>query len=320
MSLAKRETRLIQDPDTAGQLLAEGQLVAFPTETVYGLGGAIDSPETIQRIFVAKGRPADNPLIVHLVERSVLEEVVSEIPSMAQELMDQFWPGPLTIVFKKQTWISDLVTAGLDSVAVRSPANLVAQQILRKCRRPIAAPSANSSGRPSATTWQAVYEDLNGKIDAIFQGEPCLVGIESTVVDCTGRQPELLRSGAVTIEQLRTVRPDTILLKRAEATANSPGLRHRHYQPTAKVLIVDVVSQIEPEANAGLLCLNPHVLGNQFGYYRCLTDVPGYAAEMYEFFREADRLGLRKVFCERVPAGGLGDAVRDRLSRAADLK
>jgi L-threonylcarbamoyladenylate synthase len=319
MSSTECKTQLIRDADAAGQLLAAGHLVAFPTETVYGLGGAIDFPGTIERIFAAKGRPADNPLIVHLVERSVLEEVVLEIPPMAQELMDHFWPGPLTIVFKKQTWISDLVTAGLNSVAVRSPANPVAQQILRKCRRPVAAPSANSSGRPSSTTWQSVFEDLNGKIDAIFQGEPCLVGIESTVVDCTGRQPELLRSGAVTLEQLKAIRPDTTLLRRAEATANSPGLRHKHYQPLAKVRIVDVVSQVEPEATAGILCITPHLQAKHFGYYRCLANVSAYAAGLYEFFREADRLGIKNVYCERVPTDGLGAAVMDRLSRAAEM-
>lgn len=318
MNSPLRKTLLTRDTEEAGELLAEGALVAFPTETVYGLGGAIDAAGTIEGIFAAKGRPSDNPLIVHLVEEGILEEVVAEIPVMAQELMERFWPGPLTIVFKKQAWVSDLVTAGLDSVAVRSPSSPVARRILLKCQRPIAAPSANSSGRPSATTWQAVYEDLNGKIDAIFQGAACRVGIESTVVDCTGRQPELLRSGAVTLEQLKTIRPDTVLSERNKAQVNSPGLRHKHYQPKAAVRIIADVWQIDADAGIGMFCMTPHLEAERFGLYRCVTDVAAYAAEMYEFFRESDRVGLKVIFCESVPAIGLGLAVMDRLSRAAE--
>lgn len=318
MSEFPLKTQLVQDTTEAGTLLAAGKLVAFPTETVYGLGGAIDVPGTVERIFAAKGRPSDNPLIVHVADRSVLESVVLDIPQMAHEFMEAFWPGPLTLVFKKQPWVSDAVTAGLASVAVRAPASPVAQQILQACQRPVAAPSANRSGRPSATTWQSVYEDLNGKIDAIFQGEACTVGIESTVVDCTGEQPELLRRGSVTLEQLRVVRPDTIVLRRDKATANSPGLRHKHYQPKAKVLLFDRIDQIEVGKDVGLLSLTPHLAGERFGLYRCSADVCGYAAELYEFFREADRLGIHRIYCERVPAGGIGDAVLDRLSRAAE--
>lgn len=318
MSEFQLKTELVQNTAEAGRLLAAGWLVAFPTETVYGLGGAIDVNGTVERIFAAKGRPADNPLIVHVAERSVLESVVLEIPEMAQEFIDAFWPGPLTLVFKKQPWVSNLVTAGLESVAVRAPASAVAQQILQACQRPVAAPSANRSGRPSATTWQSVYEDLNGKIDAIFQGEACTVGIESTVVDCTGEQPELLRRGSVTLEQLREVRPDTIVLRRDKATANSPGLRHKHYQPKAKVFLVDRIDQIEVGKDVGLLSLTPHFDSERFGLYRCSADVSSYAAELYEFFREADRLGIHRIYCERVPAGGIGDAVLDRLSRASE--
>lgn len=312
------ETRLLDDPEEAGGLLAEGRLVAFPTETVYGLGGAIHFAGTIERIFKAKGRPADNPLIVHLAQASVLERVVLEIPRMASELMEAFWPGPLTLVFRKQAWISPGVTAGLDSVAVRSPANPVARQILQACGCPVAAPSANRSGRPSATTWQSVFEDLNGRIDAIFQGEVCQVGLESTVVDCTGAQPELLRLGAITLEQLCFVRPDTIRLQSKPSNVNSPGLRYKHYQPQARVLLIEDVRQLEGTKSRALLSLTPHEFGHQFGLYRHLPDLGKYAAEVYEFFRQADRLGMETIFCESVPRTGLGEAIMDRLSRAAE--
>lgn len=318
MNSSFRKTRLIQDTREAGELLARGMLVAFPTETVYGLGGAIDQPGAVEGIFAAKGRPADNPLIVHLVERSVLEKVVLAIPPMAQELMDHFWPGPLTLVFKKQAWVSSLVTAGLDSVAVRSPANPIAREILLECKCPVAAPSANRSGRPSATTWQSVLEDLNGKVDAIFQGESCAVGIESTVVDCTGSQPELLRAGAVTLEQLRSVRPDTVVLKRTHAAVNSPGLRHKHYQPQAKVFLVNDVSRIEPKKAAGMIGMTPHASAAEFGLYVQVSEIERYASQLYEFFREADRKQLAEIYCEGVPTIGLGAALMDRLSRAAE--
>lgn len=312
------ETRLLNDPEEAGRLLAEGGLVAFPTETVYGLGGSIHLEATIEKIFTAKGRPADNPLIVHLAQDSVLERVVLEIPRMASELMEAFWPGPLTLVFRKQAWVSSGVTGGLDSVAVRSPANPVARQILRACGCGVAAPSANRSGRPSATTWQSVFEDLNGRIDAIFQGEACQVGLESTVVDCTGSQPELLRLGAITFEQLCNVRPDTIRMQREQSTVNSPGLRYKHYQPQARVLPIEDVRQLEGTKSCALLSMTEHDLGHQFGLYRQLPDLGKYAAELYEFFREADRLGIQTIFCESVPRTGLGEAIMDRLSRAAE--
>ena len=313
----RQPTRLIDDPQEAGLLLATGLLVAFPTETVYGLGGAIDQKATIERIFEAKGRPADNPLIVHLAQRSVLESVVAEIPPLAEELMEAFWPGPLTLVFKKQPWVSELVTAGLDSVAVRSPSSEIAREILLSCRKPIAAPSANRSGRPSATTWEAVAEDLWGHIDAVFRGPPCSVGIESTVVDCTGVQPELLRAGGVTIEQLLAVRPDTVLLQRDAAAANSPGLRHPHYQPKAQVVLKNEPESLVPDPSLALLSYTPHSAGDEFGLYLCCSSLESYAAELYEFFRQADRCGISQIYCEIVPEKGVGRAIMDRLRRAA---
>ena len=313
----REPTLLIDDPQEAGLLLAKGHLVAFPTETVYGLGGAIDQATTIRGIFEAKGRPADNPLIVHLSQRSVLESVVAEIPLMAEEFMEAFWPGPLTLVFKKQPWVSELVTAGLESVAVRSPSSEIAREILLACQKPIAAPSANRSGRPSATTWEAVAEDLWGHIDAIFRGPPCRVGIESTVVDCTGVQPELLRAGGVSIEQLLSVRPDIIVLQRDAAAANSPGLRHRHYQPKARVVLSTEPNLLSPDRSLALLSHTPQPAGDEFGLYLCCASLENYATELYAFFRQADRCGIRQIYCEVVQEKGVGRAIMDRLRRAA---
>ena len=191
----------VSDIDAAAELLRSGELVAFPTETVYGLGANALSEAAVQRIFVAKGRPSDNPLIVHIASRTQLEHLVTSIPEVATRLMDQFWPGPLTIVLPKRPEVPNLVTAGLNTVAVRMPNHLIAIELIGQAGVPLAAPSANRSGRPSATTWQAVSEDLDGRIAGIICGEPTDFGLESTVVDVNSEQPRLLRPGGITFEQ-----------------------------------------------------------------------------------------------------------------------
>jgi L-threonylcarbamoyladenylate synthase len=313
-----KQTVILDDISQAADLLRLGKLVAFPTETVYGLGGAIWYPETISDIFRAKGRPADNPLIVHVADAEALHELTPSVPTIARELVQAFWPGPLTIVVPKREAISSLISAGLDSVAVRSPKSELARSILKECRIPIAAPSANRSGKPSATTWQAVLEDLEGWIDAVMKGPPCEIGLESTVVDCTSKYPRLLRAGSVTPEQLAVVCPEIEMSGVLSTTANSPGLRHRHYQPVAKVIPTQEVQSVSPSSTRALLTLDSHPSAELFGLYRLCQTPEDYAAVLFEFFRQADRQGITEIFCQLMPASGIGRAIRDRLHRAAD--
>ncbi len=310
-------TSLIDEPELAGRLLREGKLVAFPTETVYGLGGAIYVAGTVEAIFRAKGRPSDNPLIVHVHRPDAVGAVAANIPRAAHELMEAFWPGPLTLVFPKLEKVPNTVTAGLASVAVRCPGSPVAREILRHCELPVAAPSANRSGRPSATTWQAVWEDLEGRIDAVFQGPMCQMGVESTVVDCTQPHPVLLRSGGITWEQLREVRPDMLELVQASEMVNSPGLRHRHYQPQAEVVLVEKPDQITPDRAYAMLTLKPHPEASLFGSYKQCDSLEDFAVSLFEFFREADRRGLKRIYCQQCDNTGLGRAIIDRLLRAS---
>ncbi|MCL1796053.1 MAG: L-threonylcarbamoyladenylate synthase [Clostridia bacterium] len=230
--------------DRAARLIASGELVAFPTETVYGLGANALNETAVQKIFDVKGRPADNPLIVHIADRKALEPLVAATDSRAERLMDVFWPGPLTLVFRRAEGVPSIVSAGLRTIAVRLPANPDAQALIRRAGLPIAAPSANPSGRPSPTTARHVYDDLNGRIRLIIDGGPCLYGVESTVVDVTSGTPVILRPGGVTVEMLRAILPDIVVDPsvleplREEASALSPGMKHRHYAPNARIIVV----------------------------------------------------------------------------------
>ncbi len=202
-------TVLTRSAAEAAQVIKKGGLAAFPTETVYGLGADVFNEAALGNIFAAKDRPADNPLIVHIASLEQIGLLTSAVTASAEKFIAAFFPGPLTLVLPKSGNVSSLATAGLDSVGIRMPGNRLAQEFLRLCATPVAAPSANLSGRPSPTTWQAVFEDLDGRIDCILQDEETEVGLESTVVDCTGEVPQVLRSGAVTLEQLREVVPET---------------------------------------------------------------------------------------------------------------
>lgn len=228
----------------ASDLLAKGQLVGFPTETVYGLGANALDQKAVMSIFAAKGRPADNPLIVHIWERAQLEPLC-EVPDMAYPLMEAFWPGPLTLIMPRKSAVAEAVTAGLSSVAIRMPSHPVAAALLKTCNLPIAAPSANRSGKPSPTTAAHVYEDMAGRIPLILDGGSCDVGLESTVVDLTHEVPCILRPGGITKDMLEAVvgpvevagsvlRP----LKKGE-TALSPGMMYKHYSPDGQVSLVE---------------------------------------------------------------------------------
>ncbi|MEZ6137915.1 MAG: L-threonylcarbamoyladenylate synthase [Pirellulaceae bacterium] len=329
-------TQRLDSPTEAARLLLAGGLVAFPTETVYGLGVDATNPAAVARLFTAKGRPSDNPLIVHLAAADQWSLAARELPDMAKRFLDAFAPGPLTVVLPKRTEICSRVTADLDSVAIRIPRCDLARELLAAAQRPIAAPSANRSGRPSCTTWQAVLEDLDGRIDAVLCGELSQVGLESTVIDCCGASPVLLRPGAITLEQLQAVEPRTRTWEpgregegNTAQPLNSPGLRHPHYQPTAQVLLFESAEQLSElfaqhdtalavvtcqadtrQAVADLsiehICMHSHI-----------DSTEQYAREFYELLRQADRRGASVVLLELATEAGIGLALRDRQRRAA---
>lgn len=320
-----RETVVLPADDAAAieraaAVLRGGGLVAFPTETVYGLGADALDPAAVAGIFAAKGRPADNPLIVHVADAAAVRPLVTAVTPAAAALMS-FWPGPLTLVLPRAPAVPDATTAGQPTVALRVPAHPAALALLRACGRPIAAPSANRSGRPSPTSAQHVLVDLGGVVDVILDGGPTQVGLESTVVDCTRAAPVVLRVGGLPIEALRAVAPDITLLagQDPEAMARSPGLRHRHYAPRARVVLV---APGEAEALAGegvaVMSRRPAPAGFVGRWREMPIDLAGYARELFAALRELDEAGARTIVVEAVPADGLGRAIGDRLRRAAE--
>ncbi|HEV7644052.1 MAG TPA: L-threonylcarbamoyladenylate synthase [Pyrinomonadaceae bacterium] len=318
------QTVLTRSAAEAAQVIKKGGLAAFPTETVYGLGADAFNETALGNIFLTKGRPADNPLIVHIANLEQINLLTSAMTASAEKFIAAFFPGALTLVLPKSDKVSPLVTAGLDTVGIRMPGNKSAQEFLQLCATPVAAPSANLSGRPSPTTWQAVFEDLDGRIDCILQGEETEVGLESTVVDCTGEVPQILRSGAVTLEQLREVVPETkTAAGDSELVPKSPGLKHKHYSPRARVVLVDDISEAEIDprcayigvGGAGDMASAEKIDG--WGLAKICHSVTEYAHAVFEFFRECDRRGIETIYCQKVTAAGLGTALMDRLRRAA---
>lgn len=316
--MASRETLLTTDVHEAAALIRRGELVAFPTETVYGLGADAFNPEAVRKIFKAKGRPLDNPLIVHIAHLDQLARLVRDVPEAARRFMERFFPGPLTLVLPRHPDVPDEVTAGLPTVGVRMPRHPVAQAFLEACGTPVAAPSANRSGRPSPTRWEAVYADLNGRIACILQGDRSDMGLESTVVDCTGSEPVVLRAGAVPLEALREVVPETRLVgDEASLKARSPGTRYRHYAPKARVVLVDHPDEAVPDPRHAYIGLTPPAHPEAFGACCVCPDVETYAYELFDFFRRCDAQGCTRIYAQRVPRTGLGLALMDRLKRAA---
>jgi L-threonylcarbamoyladenylate synthase len=309
-------TKLTSSPDVAARYIFSGEVVAFPTETVYGLGANVFDEDAIEKLFVAKGRPADNPLIAHIGSLSQLELLVDDIPPMAAKLVDGFFPGPLTIVLPKRADVPAMATAGLDTIGVRMPLHKLALTFIRACRLPLVAPSANLSGKPSPTTWQAVKADLDGRIACILKGEPTDVGLESTVVDCTDDVPIVLRAGAITLEQLQEVIPATRLaMPDVMAPARSPGLKYKHYAPHAQVVIVAGANAAIPATDAAFIGLHPPP--SAFQHIQLCANVEEYAQKLFQFFRDCDAAGINVIYCQAVSEAGLGLALMDRIRRAA---
>ena len=316
----------------AARLFQEGELVAFPTETVYGLGANALDAEAVLRIFQAKGRPADNPLIVHIWSEDQLGPPC-EVTEAARRLMAAYWPGPLTLLLPKKAAVPDTVTAGLTSVGVRMPSHPVAREMLRVCALPIAAPSANLSTRPSPTTAAHVYEDMNGRIPLILDGGACEVGVESTVLDMTGDIPTVLRPGAITPEMIAKVAGDARVadsvmrpLREGEA-APSPGMKHKHYAPRGRLTILkgkreDVVREIirryDESENAVILASTGNLPA--YGDRRVMDMGPDLSAAAHSLFallRQADDEGVARLYAEAVSDDGVGLAVMNRMARAA---
>ncbi len=328
-------TVVYEDVREAAACVRRGGVCAFPTETVFGLAVDAYDRRATARLFEAKGRPSDNPLIVHLADKAAWHTVARAMTTSAERLLDAFSPGPITVVLPKLGRIADAVTGGLDTVGVRIPANVRAREFLAHIDRPVAAPSANLSGKPSCTTWQAVLEDMDGRIDGILVGEPSSIGLESTVVDCTGDEPILLRRGSVSLEQLREVVPNMQVLSTsqtgAETSVNSPGLRHPHYRPEARVVLVsaiengervDLESVVGEPLAAKIVFLGMHRPSelSGFGYCQVFGTVDGFAAGFYEALRQADRENAACIVIESVQDASVGAALHDRQCRAAGLR
>ncbi len=345
------KTYLLHDTAEAAEFLKRGKLVAFPTETVFGLGADARNERAIERLFLAKGRPSDNPLIVHLAQAADWPLAATELPEMARRILERYAPGPVTVVVPKAAEICGRVTAGLETVGLRIPAPSPTRALLLAAGIPIAAPSANLSGRPSGTTWQSVLEDLDGRIDAILCVPVEHIGLESTVIDCTGDAPLLLRPGSLAFSELQSLYPnarslDPVLSRsptgrhyRERATGRgptgvpldramfSPGLRHPHYQPVAQVQLLDLASdETTGSATRGRACAYAGIDAPPDGMQlsRQFDDLAHYAQGFYEFLRAADRAGcdlilLQAVSVDAVGQSGIAAALRDRQRRAAGL-
>ena len=317
----------------AAEILKADGIVALPTETVYGLAASACSADAIAKVFAAKGRPQDNPLIVHISDMEMLGEVVSEFSAEAKALAENFWPGPLTMVLPKSEKICDSVSRGLSTVAVRMPENEVAREVIKVSGLPLAAPSANISGSPSPTTAEHVITDLDGKIDAVVISGDCAVGVESTVVTLSTNPPRLLRPGFITAEQLREILPDLVIDKAvleeldSGEKAASPGMLYKHYSPKTEVFLVEgnsdeFISFVNDKKDSAAVCFSEEAekikikalsLGSK-------DKADDHAKRLFSLLRECDELGVNAVYIHAPTKTGIGLAVYNRLVRAAGFK
>lgn len=310
------ETQITDSVFDAANFIKKGGIVAFPTETVYGLAADIFNAEAIANVFKAKARPNDNPLIAHIANLSQISEIALEVPKIAQILFNKFFPGALTIVLRKKETVPPIATAGLETLGVRMPESKIANRFISACGVPLVAPSANISGKPSPTTWQAVYEDLDGRIDCILKGETSKYGIESTVIDVTTTPPLLLRRGAVTLETLQCYIPEiTAYEPKEHEVPKSPGMKHKHYSPVAKVRLAKANDNLSVNKNSAFIGFT--VPNAAFKKIYIAKSDEDYAQNLFEFFRECDRTGIDEIFCEQTVENGIGAALMERIRRAS---
>ena len=326
----------------AARILQSGGLVAFPTETVYGLGANGLDGEAAKKIYAAKGRPSDNPLIVHISALEELEPLVSEISDVGRQLAKKFWPGPLTLVFPKSSLVPYGTTGGLKTVAVRMPAEDLARRLIALAKVPVAAPSANRSGRPSPTTALHVWQDMNGKIEMILDGGPVGIGVESTIVDVSGDVPVLLRPGAITLEMLEQavghveVDPAIIKAPGENIRPKAPGMKYRHYAPKAEMTLVEgdlekvpkTIAQLTEERMeeglvVGIICTEETKHFYSKGIVRCMgsrSREETIAHNLFDVLREFDDLEVDCIYSESLPCEQLGYAIMNRLQKAAGYR
>ena len=319
------------DYTRAVELLCAGELVGLPTETVYGLGADAGNPAAVAKIFAAKGRPADHPLIVHLAGHDAVEQWAEQVPDVAWELMETFWPGPLTLILKKQAWVPDAVTGGQDTVGLRVPGHPVALELLRRFARAksgpagIAAPSANRFGRISPTTAAHVAEELGERVPLILDGGPCKVGIESTIIDCSRGTPGVLRPGHISPEHLTAVLGQAPLIETAQGAPRVSGSLEAHYAPITPLRMVAgerLLDFINAQRHRGGKCVvisanQPPQAGMPHAWRLMPADPVGYAHDFYAALRDMDHAGVDLIVIEALPPGGDWAALADRLRRAA---
>ncbi|MDR0913734.1 MAG: threonylcarbamoyl-AMP synthase [Oscillospiraceae bacterium] len=317
----------------AAEILKNGGLVAIPTETVYGLAANALDQTAVLNIFKAKNRPADNPLIVHIANFEDIEKfnLAAEFPTKAKLLVQSFWPGPLTVVVKRGESIPPAVNCGLSTVAIRMPAHTIARKVIAAAGVPLAAPSANSSGKPSPTTAQHVIEDLHGSIDAVLDGGECAIGVESTVISFSGKTPLLLRPGGITVEQIEgvigkiAVSPAITAELPQDAPVESPGLKHKHYSPSKQVTLIDATPQefvkfVNSHSNCGCLCYNEDfdLIKTPKIAIGAKCDYAAQAKALFAALRLLDEMqGVEQIFAPLPLTDGMGLAVYNRLIRAA---
>lgn len=327
--------------EEAGRIIRKGGLVAFPTETVYGLGGDALNPESSKKIYAAKGRPSDNPLIVHIADKRDLYRIVREVPEKAKKLMEAFWPGPLTMIFYKNELVPQATTGGLDTVAVRMPSDRIAAAFIRAAGGFVAAPSANVSGRPSTTTAAHVEEDLSGRIEMILDGGQAVIGLESTIVDMSVEPPVILRPGAVTKEMMEAVIgplevDKAIIAPDSGVKPKAPGMKYRHYAPRADLAVVEgsteaviaAINQLAEEAETegkrvGIIATDetkdryPKGLVLSLGARKHEEEI---AQHLFEVLRDFDETDVDCIYSEAFDEASIGPAIMNRLLKAAGHK
>ncbi len=328
----KEEQPLPPEVKEAGLCIKNGETVAFPTETVYGLGANALSDAAVDKIYQAKGRPGDNPLIVHIGKKEQWNDLCSSIPAMAETLAEAFWPGPLTLVVPRSSTVSDKVTAGLSTVGIRMPDHIVARALINTAGVPVAAPSANRSGRPSPTKAEHVHYDLNGRIAGILQGGEAGYGLESTVVDCTGGQAVILRPGGVTLEQITEVLGDDLVFQKEHSekreAPKAPGMKYRHYAPSSPLVLMEgdmhgrLIEEKKQGSKVGVMAVeeNKPAYQNEADVFISLGsrhDLREIASRLYDSLRTADQSQVDMIFCETFPETEIGAAIMNRLRKAA---
>lgn len=324
--------------EEAGKVIRNGGIVAFPTETVYGLGANALDDEAVRKIFIAKGRPQDNPLIIHVSTKEI-SELVKDVPEVAQKIIDKFWPGPLTVILEKKDIIPNVTSANLNTIGIRMPNSEIALKLIELAERPIAAPSANISGRPSPTEVERCVEDLNGRVDYIIGGESSDIGVESTIVDCTVNPPLVLRPGGITLEMLKEINPEIELDKALKSKPNddfkpkAPGMKYKHYAPNAHLKIIKgknektieiineiVENYIEKGNDVAILTTNENL--NKFNNGKVISlgsenDLKEIAKNLFEALRKCDDLRVQYILCQGFEENGVGLAIMNRLNKAA---